>query len=690
MRPAMRELPSNSTLPWFITNPQPEVFLRDSYVCLDFETTNIEHGSPYDRNNRLLLACWVLGKDHPAYGRDGRVHSRWGSEFEQQQLLEHIASAEFIVAHFTKFELGWLERCGLALRSTLPYCSQIGEYVIAGNRKLPGGLGLEATAARYGLVGKRSFVHSLIKGGVCPSEIPPKYLHAYCEQDVRLTEQVLLQQRQRLAADGLLPVAYARGLSTPALVDMESRGMCLDPARVAPVFADYSTRYGALLKTFETVTGGINPKSAPQMREYLYTKLAFAEATDHRGNPLRTSGGKKKIPAPRTDKKVLPLLKATTEAQKEFKHLAIEIAKLKVPVQNLTKMSKLLKKGERISYATINQTVTDTHRTSSTGRNGGFQQQNLDRDFKTLFRAREPGWLVVESDAPQLEFRVAAFLGNDAVAKQEIESGSDIHALTAEVYGVKRQDAKAKTFAPLYGSTSGSAKDKAYQKAFRAKYKGIYDTQTKWTYDVLKDKKLRIASGLVFYWPDTVMSNSGYIKNRTSIFNYGIQSFATADIMPLTLALVWHGMAGMRAFPIATIHDSIVFECPQSELDSLVECVVQCFTDRIYPLLNKLYDIDFNIPLGVGIKAGTFWSEGAESKFERGDKGRVQARVVHEEPGTRHRESEGSLSGESGSGIGSVPGLGQGESDEGEGARQELSPPQGRRRSGHKTSAEQL
>lgn len=621
-----------SNLPNFIAYPNPNIYLGGNYVCFDVECTNRDHGSPYDGSNSLVTAHWVVGPDHPSAGQGGRARSQRGSEFEQRALLEDIRRADFIVAHFAKFELGWLARCGMDLRSVLPYCTQIGEYVYAGNRTLPGGLSLEATAARYGLGSKQSFIANCIEAGICPSDLPAGALADYCAQDVALTEAVFLQQRERLRELGLLATAWSRNIVTPAIVDIESRGMCLDEPRVRAAHADYAVRYSALLGEFERVTGGINPRSGPQMRNYLYEVLKFAEATDHKGNPLRTKGGKKGLPQPRTDKEVLPLLKASTDEQKEFKRLALELAKLKVPVQNLTKMVKVLDRGESIVYASINQTVTDTHRFSSSGRRGGFQFHNFDRAFKPLFTARSttpesavPGAgsgvggrrFVVEADAPQLEFRVAGHLGDDAAARHVVVSGEDVHAFTASVLGVSRQAAKSHTFKPLYGGQSGTPAQKKYYKAFREKYPDIYKTQKGWTLDVARDKYLRTATGFRFYWPNCTVSADGYVRGSPSIFNYPVQSFATADIIPLTLALVWHRMVDVPgAFLVNTVHDSIIAECAQDNLANYVDILVECFTDKIYDMLERLYGIRFSMPLGVAIKAGSHWAEGEERKYE--------------------------------------------------------------------------
>ena len=64
----------------------------------------------------------------------------------------------------------------------------------------------------------------------------------------------------------------------------------------------------------------------------------------------------------------------------------------------------------------------------------------------------------MEADFAQLEFRAAAFLSQDGVAIEEVSTGFDVHAYTAKVISdagqpTSRQDAKAHTFAPLYGAT---------------------------------------------------------------------------------------------------------------------------------------------------------------------------------------------------------------------------------------------
>jgi len=588
-------------LPKFVTEPQPDVYLSGSYVCLDFETSSLDSGSALEGRNSIVLACWRLGNEHPGAKLGPRDHHCFGSEFEQGRLVSDIQSAKFVVAHNLKFEYQWLARCGIDLRTIFGFCTQIGQYVLNGNVKRP--LSLESVATSYGYGGKESVVSALIGSGVCPSEIPANLLIEYCQRDVDLCEKIFLEQRGRLSAGGLLPVTYSRNLVTPCLAEIESRGMTPDPERVLPEYAKAAVEFSQATDQLHKLAGGINPRSAKQMREMLYGTLKFEPPTNYSGKPVLTGAG-----ALPTAKGIISELKAVTPEQKEFKKAALEVAKLKKPFDNLKKMQATLGRGETNVFAQFHQTRTATHRLSSSGRKGGFQFQNFERAFKKLFKASRGDRLIVEADAPQLEFRVATDLTKDKDALRDLTTeGFDVHALTAQVLGVTRQNAKAHTFKPLYGGRSGTNKEKAYYKAFRDKYPTMYAEQTAWTHEVLKTGQLVTPWGLKFYWPGTKISRDGYVDNTTSIFNYPIQSFASAEIICLTLVLVWHAIKDMPVEIINTIHDSIIAEVAPKCVDEYTRILYACFTEEVKNVIERLYGYRIRVPLGVEIKSGTHW-----------------------------------------------------------------------------------
>lgn len=610
----------------------PTIYLEDKgWMCLDVETTSEEFGSALVPTNRLLLSSWYT----PEEGMQTHV----GGENDSRPLIEAVKKATFIIAHNAKFELHWLARCGVDLTDLLVYDTMLGEWVIAGNRQIS--KSLDATAERYGVGSKEHEVSKLIQLGVCPENIPTEWLSSYCEQDVRITTAIFLKQREVLRKREQLHLQLARCLVTPVLADMETNGVTLDKDRVKEEYDSVVAQYADTERDLHLLAekhelADINWRSRPQVADFLYNKLGFSELKDRRGTVRKTPGG-----APLTDQTSIGQLRANTADQRKFKELYGRLSYLNARLtKSLNFFKTICDEHDGTFFGIFNQGQTGTHRLSSSGRKvrskeGGeysAQLQNLPREYKRLFRARQEGWRILEIDASQLEFRVAADLGGDEVAKREIEEGADIHSNTAKVYvedgtlpefaglTVKeaRQPAKAKTFAPLYGATGQTEADKKYVEFFRKKYNQLFSTQTGWTHEVLRNKKLRTPYGMEFYWPNTTMSKSGYINNSTAIFNYPVQGLATAEIIPAVLVHVWKKLRGWDVKLVLTIHDSLVMEVgPDVDVDKLNDLLFECFTTDAYDFLDKCYGYRMTVPLGAESKIGEWWGEGEEIKYTK-------------------------------------------------------------------------
>lgn len=599
------------SLPWFLAKPDPSVYLGDEWLVLDFETTNLDKGSALNLDNRLILATWST--------KDGSFHKK-GGEYEQNELLAGIKSAKFIVAHNAKFELQWLERMGVDISCILVYDTLLGEYVYAGNRSWR--LDLDSCAARYGLDTKNSLVKYMMSSGVSPEDMPSSILVKYGIQDTEVAKNLFLAQRKVLHDLNLLPVLYTRCLTTNVLASIEANGMQLDSERVTAEFNRVSEELAKYELALNNITGGINPNSPKQLAEFVYDRLGFEEIRDQRGEPVRTSTGNRKC-----SEEILSILKARTEEQSEFLGVILKRQEANTKLKSLKKMMACVEENNGILIGRFNQSVTGTHRLSSSGSRYKLQFQNFARAYKPLFRARKPGWRVGEADGAQLEFRVAAHLGRDRQAATDIRNKVDVHKNTAaallsipieKVTKALRQDAKPETFRPLYGSKGQTPAQKRYASFFQSRYKGIYDTQTGWTFDVLAAKELTTEWGLKFYWPDTQVGRSGYISNTTNIFNYPVQSFATAEIIPISLVYFWHRLVRLpcKTFLTNTIHDSIIGEVAPGEDSYWKALSYQAFTFDTYKYLKEVYNVEFTVPLGVEVKIGEYWSEGEGESWD--------------------------------------------------------------------------
>lgn len=610
-------------LPWFLRGLKDngQFYWSVPYSVLDLETTNREKGSPLVPENRIVMAC---------------VKSRGVLDVLPgvSTLPARMPAPGILVAHNAKFELMWLNRSGIDTSQYLVWDTMLAEVVLAGNRRWD--FDLDATCRRYGLPGKDPFIDALMQGGVCPSEMPEHLLEARCRRDVETAEKLFLMQRERIQEAGLMPVMFTRCMFTPILADIEPTGMSLDRDAVRAEIA----RVRGLMTDVEAkllgLTDGINLRSRPQLGKFIYDTLGFSELTDRRGNPVRTpSGGRC------TDSETLDKLAATTDHQRQFVRLRTAYGDLDARLsKTLDFLGAVVEQHGGHFKGVFHQHRTQTHRTASSGRKipvtlptgetkeRGVQFQNFPVEYKKLFTTHEPDYVMVEADGAQLEFRVAAFLGQDTVACNDIVTGHDVHRYTAsvlegidpaEVTKKQRNDAKPDTFKPLYGGQYGTKAQMEYYDWFRHRYCKIEDTQKGWTHTVLREKELRTVTGLTFYWPTTSMRASGRIENSTSIYNYPIQSLATADIIPISLTfLYWRARSdGLRVKFTNTVHDSMTMECHREDVEKLRACAESAFLEDTYEYLDSVYGIKFNVPLGLGWTVGTHWGEGEEIKISR-------------------------------------------------------------------------
>lgn len=68
----------------------------------------------------------------------------------------------------------------------------------------------------------------------------------------------------------------------------------------------------------------------------------------------------------------------------------------------------------------------------------------------------------------------------------------------------------------------------------------------------------------------------------------------------------------MESFLVNTIHDSAIAEVHPEEGELFAEIGVQSFTTDCYNYLRTVYELDWNVPMGAGIKIGRNWGIGEE------------------------------------------------------------------------------
>ena len=258
------------------------------------------------------------------------------------------------------------------------------------------------------------------------------------------------------------------------------------------------------------------------------------------------------------------------------------------------------------------------HRTS-TGRLSGADpnMQNMPRGgtfpVKKVFVSRWAGGQVMEADFAQLEFRVAAYLSQDTVAIKEVSEGFDVHSYTAKVISdagqkVSRQDAKAHTFAPLYGASGfgRTPAEAAYYEQFTKKYSGIAAWHQRLAKEALNTGKITIPSGREYSFPDVTRRQYGGVTFFTQIKNYPVQGFATADIVPIALLQIDKLLDRLHSCVVNSVHDSIVIDIHPDEQEQVI-AIINKTNDVLKSLVDSHWNIDFNVPLLLEAKIGPNW-----------------------------------------------------------------------------------
>jgi len=265
-----------------------------------------------------------------------------------------------------------------------------------------------------------------------------------------------------------------------------------------------------------------------------------------------------------------------------------------------------------------------TQHMTATGRFSGRDpnMQNMPRGgtfpVKRVFKSRFTGGKIMEADFAQLEFRVAGFLSQDDVAIKEVSEGFDVHSYTAKVISeagqtISRQEAKAHTFAPLYGATGfgRTPAEAAYYEQFTDKYRGIGQWHQRLATEVLSHRKITTPSGRQFAFPNVKRRRNGTITDFTAVKNYPVQSFATADIVPVVLIELSKRLNGMESMLVNSVHDSVVIDVHPDE-EAQVISLISDINSGLKSLIDDKFQINFNVPLLLEAKMGVNWLDQQE------------------------------------------------------------------------------
>ena len=281
----------------------------------------------------------------------------------------------------------------------------------------------------------------------------------------------------------------------------------------------------------------------------------------------------------------------------------------------------LLNAGTGRLHTTFGQTGTATGRLSST--NPNLQnipiRTELGREIRAAFTV-EPGHVMLAADYSQIELRLLAHFSKDPLLVEAYRRGDDIHTLTAsQVFGVPplmvttdhRRQAKVVNFGIVYGlsafglsQTLGIEPSEAKQfiNAYFEKYKGVRTFIDQTLEEARREQKVRTLFGRVRPIPDINSKNANLrgFAERTAV-NTPLQGTA-ADLIKLAMIRIDAGLRKRRLKSRMTlqVHDELVFEVPEIELDEM-KTLVREQMENVHPSLS--------VPLMVEIGVGKNWRD---------------------------------------------------------------------------------
>ncbi len=274
-------------------------------------------------------------------------------------------------------------------------------------------------------------------------------------------------------------------------------------------------------------------------------------------------------------------------------------------------------------HTNFNQCITATGRLSSSNIN----LQNMPKrgfPIRKAIVSRFKNGTIIEADYSGLEFVVAGELSQDEQIIDDVRNGKDLHKQTASIINrcetadvnkTMRQSAKAFSFAPIYGGTGNGQPPhiRKYFDEFFNIYRGLHAYHRKLTDGVLRDGIIQTPSGRQFFWPDAKRLGNGRITNHTQCVNYPVQSFATADLVPLACVRAFRKFneLNLQSKLVLSVHDSIVVDCRADERDTVLEALRWAMVGVVDEATER-WNYTFTLPLEIEISEGKNWLDQVE------------------------------------------------------------------------------
>ena len=389
---------------------------------------------------------------------------------------------------------------------------------------------------------------------------------------------------------------------------MEDAGVKLDCDVLAKMSKRLEKDADALARKIYDLSGTeFNINSPKQLGDVLFNKLNLPK-------PVKYGKGK-------TISTAVDVLEGLA-ADHEVPRLVLEYRQFtKLKSTYVDALPALCRVGTGRLHTTFAQAATSTGRLSSV--NPNLQnipiRTELGREIRAAFVA-EKGNVLLSADYSQIELRLLAHFSQDRLLVDAYQNDRDIHQLTAsEVFGVPpmmidaehRRRAKAVNFGIVYGISPfglsqqlgiDTKESKQYIENYFARYSGVREWIDRTLEEARKQEKVHTLFGRVRPIPDIHSRNPNLrgFAERTAT-NTPLQGTA-ADLIKIAMIRIHRDLRDrkLKARMLLQVHDELVFEVPQEEIDE-VRGLVQERMENVHP--------ELKVPLKVEAGVGPNWRD---------------------------------------------------------------------------------
>ena len=431
---------------------------------------------------------------------------------------------------------------------------------------------------------------------------------AYAAEDADVTLRLWLLLKPRLRTEGALALyEQVERRMVPVLRDMELHGIKVDGAELARIGEDFSARLIVLEREIHEIAGKpFNVGSPKQLGEILFDEM-------------KLGGGKKgKTGAWGTDAAVLedlanqgvPLPRKVLEWR--------QLAKLKSTY--VEALANAIDPRTGRVHTDFAMAMTSTGRLSSSEPN----LQNIPVRTEEGQRIRrafvaEPGHVLMSADYSQIELRLLAHLAEVPALVEAFLHGEDIHSRTAaDIFHLEpgavdkeaRRRAKTINFGIIYGMSAfglaarlgiGPGEAKGIIDAYFGQYPGIRAAMEKLKEQARLSGYVTTSFGRRLWIPDIATKDMARRAGaERQAINAPFQGGA-AEVIKRAMVRVPRALAdaGLAARMLLQVHDELVFEVPEAEVEATT-AVVKRVMEGVALL---------RVPLAVEVGTGHSWAE---------------------------------------------------------------------------------